>query len=1405
MLSRLLRSTSCLCALIATGAAAAPVGGTVSGGAATIGGSAGHTVVDQHSARAVIDWRQFDIGTQESVTFRQPSASSLILNRINDTKPSRIDGALSANGRVILVNPNGLVFGGTARVDVGGLTASTADIDTQSFMNGGTVFDKPGNPGARIVNEGRITARDAGLVGLVAPQVENRGTIEARLGRVQLSSGDIMTLDMAGDGLIQVAVTAETLASQRITNDGAIMADGGTVILSTAAARRTVDSLIEHRGVIRADTVDNRTGTVILQASGSNGTGKTGDSTVLVSGAISADGTGAGTGARGGDIAVLGDRVGLMAGASVTANGEGGGGHIRVGGAYQGQGATQRAKQAHVDAAARIAANATVAGNGGEVIVWSDEATRFHGRIEATGGASAGDGGLVEVSGKAWLDFNGRVSTAAANGRSGTLLLDPTNITISTGTNAAGWNGTAFSGAGASSILNVGVLQDQLDDTNVVVTTASMGASPGNITVSNAVTWSAGHSLTLLADNDITLNAALTYTGSDDTFLLLRANRNIIGNANGDIAATGSGALDVTFHADADNLNYGAIRLNAGMSVDSNGGDIVLGGGPDPRLHAARGDSSVGQNNGIRLSGVELHAHGGDIMVRGHSAGAAGMYINNATILTTSGFGSILLDGESDVGSTTASQGIYFGRDSGTVNPRLEVEHGNIEVSGRGGSNALSSDARGLILFYAEMEATGDGSIFIDGTSGAGGGGGADLMYSSFITTTGTIDIYGYAGMKNSNLNRGIRVVGSRLESDSGDILLEGASHATGGVENPGIYVYGQSTLQTGGDGEIRLTGTGAAHGGDRSAGIIIGASAGDTAIHLTTENGDIVLDGTGRGTGTNHHGIWLHENGSNVRATGSGSVILQGRADPGGGNVGISGSSANTVGLGTATGDITFIADTIQWATPTITRGDIAFRPFTAGRGVSLGTAVTNTLNLSTTLLSTLTWGGTLWLGGYGADPLAADYRNQAGAMTIGMDHALNGNVTMMSRADITVDGGRLRKTGGPSAANWRMQADGSVIFQNNARVAATAGSVNLGLYADYDHAGGGLIRLGGGTSIATGGGNATFHSPVALSGNSVVNTGTGTAAFAHAVNGTAAYADGIQIQARTLTLGGPWGLGTSLGAVSLTSGQTLDLPAFRGRSLLARTTGTGADIVLHGALALHGSGTTLELAAEDDIINLHGANVFTLTGGGRFLTWSDSPMEDVGEAFFGGVKRYNRAYGSAVPESGNVRNYTIAPVLSATIHDAGRVYGHDNPAFSHTPLTGFIDGDSEATAGISASYHSASPDSPAGTYAITGAFLSAMGYQFALSPGTLTVESTTSHATRTMPLHLARIMALPIIGTNVMTPVTNGKVTVPQPIQFLSSPQDGSFYATSLDFPYQFSPQAIRFDILDTASGRL
>lgn len=445
---RVLLSTTCLTAALLCAvpcvAYANPEGGVVSAGQASISENGKKIDILQQSDKAVIDWRGFNIAPDEHTEFHQPGSGSITLNRVNSPFASHIDGQLTANGNVVIINQNGVMFGQTAKVDVNGLVATTANIDNDRFMQDGVLaFDKPGNPDAAIVNEGRITAKEAGLVGLVAPNVVNSGIITAKLGRVQLASGDTVVVDLYGDGLMKIAVS-DGVKSQIIANTGIIAADGGNIALTAAAGKNIVNNLIAQSGALQARSVGVKNGKIIIAADkrGTQGSG----STVLVSGIV--DASGRSEGERGGKITVTGDNIALLGGTLIDASGHTGksgttagkeksairdgsaGGEILIGGDYLGGGDTPAAENLYVDRGALILNDSLDSGDAGRTIFWSDGTTQFHGNVLARALGANGDGGFVETSGHGYLEADGFVDLTAKNGTRGAYFLDPANIAI---------------------------------------------------------------------------------------------------------------------------------------------------------------------------------------------------------------------------------------------------------------------------------------------------------------------------------------------------------------------------------------------------------------------------------------------------------------------------------------------------------------------------------------------------------------------------------------------------------------------------------------------------------------------------------------------------------------------------------------------------------------------------------------------------------------------------------------------------------------------------------------------------------------------------------------------------------------------------------------------------------------
>lgn len=244
---------------------ASPTGGTVATGSASINQNGSITTINQSTNKASINWQSFNIAPSETVNFIQPSSSSVTLNRIIGASNSLIQGAMNANGQVILVNPNGVVFTEGSQVNVGGLVATTKNITDENFQAGNYVFE--GDSSASILNMGTIHAANGGYVAMMGKTVQNQGAITATLGRVELAGGNKFTLNLNGNSLLNLTIDEGTL-NALVENGGIIKADGGKVYLTTQALDSVLDGVVNNTGLLQAQTMSNRNGEVVLFAHG---------------------------------------------------------------------------------------------------------------------------------------------------------------------------------------------------------------------------------------------------------------------------------------------------------------------------------------------------------------------------------------------------------------------------------------------------------------------------------------------------------------------------------------------------------------------------------------------------------------------------------------------------------------------------------------------------------------------------------------------------------------------------------------------------------------------------------------------------------------------------------------------------------------------------------------------------------------------------------------------------------------------------------------------------------------------------------------------------------------------------------------------------------------------------------
>lgn len=742
-----------------------PTGGSVAAGSVTISAPTSTQLnITQASQSAVVNWQSFSVGERSSVNIQQPNSTAALLNRVTGDTPSSIAGSITSNGQVYLINPNGIAITSTGIVNTGGgFVASTLNISDADFQSGKRSFSGNG-ASAAVSNAGVITVGRGGYAALIGGSVSNSGSIFVPLGKVGLGSGERATLDFSGDGFLQVALpTAAGGSGALIDNSGTIAANGGSVIISAATAREAARDAVNMSGLVQARTIGGRSGSIII------GGGEGGD--VKVSGRLSA------TARRttGGTIAVTGKTIALK-GATVDASGKFGGGTVNIGGGRQGQGPLQKAATVSIDAQSTIRADAKTSGNGGAIVVWSDQLTSFAGTISAQGGAVSGNGGEAEVSGKARLDYTGFANLSAVNGAFGTLLLDPYNVIIA---NVAGTTGGSFDANVNDSIINTATLQAALAGANVTITTGTSGSRAGNITVASPLTWAAATTLALNAAGAITVNAPITITGGGGMDLTATAQAGI----------TTSG---LTFGNGA-SIDYGAI---------DNGGTFKLNGTNYKLVYTFAQLDAIDGRSALNGSAITTYGSG----VTGNYAlatnlDAAGTTYTRAIVADNITLFTGKLDGLGHIvtGLTIAATGDRVGLVgflSGTVS-NIGVVDGS--VTGRGKVGALVGANNGTVQnSYAAGTTT-------KGTTGSGIGGlvgdGTGTVQASYATGTVTGGMY----------------VGGLVGYGMGMTIK--SSYATGNVTGT-VNTGGLIGFNSGGTIENSYA-TGSVSGGDQAGGLV--------------------------------------------------------------------------------------------------------------------------------------------------------------------------------------------------------------------------------------------------------------------------------------------------------------------------------------------------------------------------------------------------------------------------------------------------------------------------------------------------------------------------------------------------------------------------------------------------------
>ena len=507
--------------------------------------------VNQDSKRLAIDWSGFDIANDERVTFRQPDKDSVALNRVVGDAASVIDGTLSGNGHVYVINPNGVLFGKNASVDVGSLVASTArisDSDMTNFANAdGITMAIPEDSSAKVINAGTIRA-EGGLVVLHAAEVENSGTITNPEGTTALAAAKNLSLSADTAGKINFTVDG-ALAKAKALNSGVLKADGGYLVMTARSAGDVMSTVVNNTGTMEAKTLrQNEKGEILLDG-GDNGI-------VELNGTLDASGMEAGQSA--GSIKAIGAETHVEDGATLHAIGAVDGGLIETSGDY-----LEIGDNVDIDAAGKT-------GKAGEWLL--DPLEVVISDSKPSGSSSVTNG-----------DTDG--SYNSSNNASGTASRNKT---------------TWVNSETVTDLLNHGTrVSVQATDANKVA----------SITLDSAINKTSGEdtSLTLEAQRNVTVNAGITSTyGALDVNLHSDTDGDGLGAVliNADIATNGgtftsgsgttikSGSVGTYFGNQGEagdrevTTNGGAINLYGDVAIGLNGGTLTL----DTR----KGDSASG-------------------------------------------------------------------------------------------------------------------------------------------------------------------------------------------------------------------------------------------------------------------------------------------------------------------------------------------------------------------------------------------------------------------------------------------------------------------------------------------------------------------------------------------------------------------------------------------------------------------------------------------------------------------------------------------------------------------------------------------------------------------------------------------------------------------------------------------
>lgn len=1229
------------CPMVATPALANPQGGVVVGGQATVTSSGNTVQVNQSSKVVVIDWNSFNIAQGETTVFNQPGATAMAVNRIGGANPSQILGNLLANGRIVIINGNGVLFGPNARINVGSLVATTEDASNADLMSGKATFS--GTSTATVENQGSITTTSGGVVGLIAGAVSNSGLITARLGSVTLGASRQFTLDFTGDGLISFPIDGQVLA-RAIGSDGqpvqALVAnsgriEGSTVLLSGRAAQGLVQNVVDMSGVVVATNARDAGGAIVLDG---------GDGGVAISGALDASGSQG----PGGTVSVSGGAIALT-GAAINATGTSGGGTVTLGG--------WSASSLVADGATSIDVSATQQGDGGHVSVIAQE-NGFFGSISARGGALAGDGGSVETSGDLLSVTGARVDTLAPHGKTGNWLLDPYTVEICDDSTPGGCttSGYAFPDTttdGSVSTINVSDLVQALATSNVTIaahgevvpgmgsTTVGSGNSgttttgsgnpttggnpstsgggttgsnptdpPSDITVLTPISWSAPTVLELGASDAIDIQKPITVGGGGGLVL-------------GDATDTSLQPQSITIGA---NINF---------TGSAAGAPSVLTLNPAPDGSWSLYDHAVVS---FADTGYAFSAGGVSYTLIGDAATLASDLASNP-----GGDYALARDLDASGSAYTAPlaadftgvfEGFNHAIDSLTIN---DTSDSNVGLFGIVDTGAVVQD-----LALTHLSVTGSAaSASVGGLAGANNGTLSDIEVSGAVTGGASANVGGLVG------DNGAAISGATVNA----VATAGDNGVVGGVmgTNSGYVIYASAA--------------GAAIGG-RSA--TVGGLAGDNSYVVTQSLSTAFVQG---GAGSTVGGF-VGAN-SNIIAASYFDVDAAGTTTAAGSDTGTTAITGDhTAALQSA---LPADFDSTVWA---IGSGDgypYLINAYSGVPQVISGVAYSDA--------------GTTKLGSSSSGLVSVDVL-LSGADVGDVTAGANGYYYLALQPG-TLSGSQDLLTylaGGSVKANTYIQAPSADVtnadlYGGTLRMVSAAGSVS-DILAGVSTAVGsktGRDLLYSGGAFAT---NASLRIESSSSSGLVIDSALTSGAGDIVID-----ASGPVTQSAALTGAGLVLLGTNAsytltasnavstvaantGAVDLANGADLTVGAVGGVTGVtssAAVTLSGSDLTIaSGAQVTAGSGANVVLSTAGNFINSEGGDAVQVSGGGRWLIYSNAPGGDT----FGALDSSNTAiwnstlsgYAPAsVTQSGDRYLFAYQPTVTVTTTDVTKEYGAD------------------------------------------------------------------------------------------------------------------------------------------------